>query len=95
MCSCCNATYYGRNLLRASEHLGITPLTGKFVKTPKKSAIFDHMLLDGHKASFDNFSILLKENNAFKLQLKESLLTSRDKTILNRNIHSFPLELFD
>ena len=95
----CNATYYGQTqrhfFVRASEHLGITPLTGKFVKTPKKSAIFDHMLLDGHKASFDNFSILLKENNAFKLQLKESLLISRDKPILNGNIYSFPLELFD
>ena len=99
MCSCCNATYYGQTqrhfFVRASEHLGISPLTGKFVKTPKKSAIFDHMLLDGHKASFDNFSILLKEKNAFKLQLKESLLISRDKPILNRNIYSFPLELFD
>ena len=98
MCSCCNATYYGQTqrhfFVRASEHLGITPLTGKFVKTPNKSAIFD-MLLDGHKASFDNFLILLKENNAFKLQLKESLLISHDKPILNRNIYSFPLELFD
>ena len=97
MCSCCNATYYGQTqrhfFVRASEHLGITPLTGKFVKTPKKSAIFDHMLLDGHKASFNNFSILLKESNPFKLQLKESL--SRDKPILNKNIYSFPLELFD
>ena len=36
------------------------------------------MLLDSHKASFDNFSILLKENSTFKLQLKESLLISRD-----------------
>ena len=53
--------------MRASEHLVITPLTGKFVKTPKKSAIFDHMLLDGHKASFDNFLILLRESNPFKL----------------------------
>ena len=39
MCSCCNATYYGRTqrhfFVRASEHLGITPLTGKFVKTPR------------------------------------------------------------
>ena len=99
MCSCCNATYYGQTqryfFLRASEHLGITPLTGKFVKTPKKSAIFDRMLLDGHKASFDNFSILKKNNNAFKLQLKESLLISRDKPILNRNIYTFSLELFD
>ena len=48
--------------MRASEHLDITTVTGKFVKTPKKSAIFD-MLLDDHKASFDNFSILLKESN--------------------------------
>ena len=73
----------------------LIPLTGKFVKTPKKLAIFDHVLLDGHKSSFDNFSMLLKENNALKLQFKESLLISRDKPILNRNIYSFPLELFD
>ena len=53
------------------------------------------MLLDGHKANFDNFSILLKESNAFKLQLKESLLISHDEPILNKNIYSFPLELFD
>ena len=90
-----------RNLLwsrhlfvRASEHLCVTPLAGKFVKTPKKSAIFDYMSLDGNKASFDNFSIVLKETNPFKLQLKESLLISRDKLILNKNIYSFPLELF-
>ena len=43
MCGCHNTTYYGqgqrRFTVRASEHLGITPLTVKFVKTPKKSAI--------------------------------------------------------
>ena len=76
MGSCCNATYYGQTqrdfFAIASEPLGITPLTSKFLKTPNKSVIFDHMLLDGHKASFDKFSILLKESNAFKLQLKES-----------------------
>ena len=53
------------------------------------------MLLDGHKVSFDNFLILLEQSNPFKLQLKESLLISRDKPILNKNIYSFPLELFD
>ena len=99
MCSCCNATYYGQTqrhfFVRASEHLGIMPLTGKFVKTPKKSAIFDHMLLDSQKARFDNFSILLKESKPFKLQLKESFLISRDKPILNKNIYTFPFKLFD
>ena len=44
---------------------GTTPLTFKFVKMPKKSAIFDHMLLACHKANFDSFSTLLKDNNAF------------------------------
>ena len=98
MCSCCNATYGQTQrhfFVRASEHLGITHLTGKFVKTTRKSAIFDHMWWDSHKASFDTFSALLKESNPFKLQLKESLLISRDKPILNKNIYSFPLELFD
>ena len=99
MCSCCNATYFGQTqrnfFVRACEYLGIAPLTGEFVKTPKNSAIFDHMLLDGHKASFDNFSILLNESNPFKLQLKESLLISRDKLNFKKYLFSFPLELFN
>ena len=85
-CSCCNATYYGESerhfFVRASEHLGVSPLTGKRVKIPKKSAIFDHILLKGHDASFEDITILSKENNKFKLHLKDSLLLKRDK--LNR-----------
>ena len=73
----------------------MTPLTGKRVKNPKKSVIFDHILLKGHDASFENFAILLKENNNFKLNLKESLLMKRDKPELNRNIYSYAPELFD
>ena len=96
MCSCCNATYYGQTqtfFVRVSEHLGNTPLTGKFVKTPKKSTIFYHLLLDGHKARFGNFSVLLKDSIKFKLQLKEFLLKSHDKPFFNKNIYSFPFEL--
>ena len=67
--SCCNATYYGESerhfFVRASEHLGTTPLTGKRVRNLKKSAIFDHILLNGHDASFEDFTILLKENNRY------------------------------
>ena len=61
-CSCCNATYYGESerhfFVRASEHLGMTPLTGKWVKNHKKSAIFDHILLKGHDTSFEDFNSL-------------------------------------
>ena len=42
-------------LVRAYENLDIIPMTSEFVKTPKKPAIFDHLLMDGYKASFDNF----------------------------------------
>ena len=91
ICSFCNAAYYGQTqihfFVRACKHLRITPLTGRFVKTAKKSAIFDHILLD--------VLILLKDSNSFKLELKEYLLISSDKPILNKNIYSFPLELFD
>ena len=68
-CSCCNATYYGKSeryfFARASEHLGMTPLTAKRVRNPKKSAIFDYIFLKGHDASFEDFTILLKENDKF------------------------------
>ena len=80
-CNCCNATYYGQSerhfLFRASEHLGMTTLTGKRVKKPKKSAISDHILLNGHDVSFEEFKIHLTENNRFKLHLIESLLIKR------------------
>ena len=73
----------------------MTPLTGKQVKNSKKSAVLDHILLKGHDSSFEDFTILLKENNRFQLHLKEPLLIKRDKPELNRNIYSYPLELFD
>ena len=97
-CSCYNAAYYveleTNFFIRASEHLGMTPLTVKWVKNPKKSAVFDHIFLKGHDTSFEDLTILLKENK-FKLHLKESLLIICDKPDFNRNIYSYPSELFD
>ena len=69
-------------------------MTKKKVK-PKGSAVSDHMLLCNHSLSFENFSVLTKENKKFLLELKESLLIMRDKSSLNRNIRSAPLCLFD
>ena len=98
-CSCCNATYYGQSkrhfFFRASEHVGMTPLTGKIVKKPKKSSVSDHILLNGHDVSFEDFTVLFTENNRFKLHLKESLLMKRGKPELNKSIYSSLLELFD
>ena len=79
--------------VRIGEHIGISPLTRKQVKS-KNSSIADHLLLCNHSASYDNFSILTRENKKFLLELKESLLIMREKPYLNRNITSAPLYLF-
>ena len=103
-CSCCNATYYGETerhlFVRASGHLGITPLTQKRIKNPKKSAIMDHISLECHNAAYNDFPILIPEHNQFKLHLKESLLIKKEinrsstETELNRNVYTHPLQLF-
>ena len=61
------------------EHLEITLVTQKQVKSPKKSAIKDHILLEGHNATLNDFLILIPENNQFKLHLNAALLIKRDE----------------
>ena len=58
------------------------------------SAVSGHLLFCDQSPSSDSFSVLTKENRKFVLELKESLLTMRDKPSLNRNIGSAPLYLF-
>ena len=66
-CELCNESYYGqcvRHLnVRIEEHIGISPLTEKKVK-PKRSAVSDHLLLYNLSPSFENFSVLNKENTS-------------------------------
>ena len=98
-CSNCKVTYYGKTFrhfyTRATEHMGISNLTRKYLKTIMQSAISDHLLQCNCTINSDDFDILAAESNKFKLLLRESLLIKRDKLILNRMIKSFPLELFD
>ena len=98
-CSSCNATYYGKTyrhvFTRAAEHMGISNLTGKPVKSVKGSAVSDHLLQCDCTIGFDHFDILVSDNNSFRLLIKESLLIKRDKPVLNRTVKSFPLKLLD
>ena len=80
--------------VRIGEHIGISPLTKRQVK-PNNGSLADHLLLCNHSASYDDFSILTRENKKVLLELKESLLIMRDKSSLTRNIISAPLYLFD
>ena len=97
-CGNFNVTYYGkteRHLnVRSSGHIGISHLIGKRVEC-KRSAVSDHLLLHNHDSDFNDFTILCRDNNGFRLLLKESILISRDSSVLNKNIASIPLVLFD
>ena len=94
----CDVTYYGKNErhlnVRSSEHIDISHLTGKRIES-KPSSVSDHLLLHNHDSDFNDFTILCRDNNGFRLLLKESILISRDSPVLNKNIASIPLLLFD
>ena len=98
LCSNCNITFYGeteRHLnVRSGEHLSLSDLTGKRVNNNKKLAIKDHCLFLNYVSWFEDFSILTYESNPFKLLIKEALLVSREKPLLNKQVKSVPLQLF-
>ena len=98
-CGKCNSSYYGetaRHLkVRSGEHIGISPLTFKKTKPFKESPIRDHLLECDSNPSFDEFTILAHGNEKYLLELKESLLIKRNQPVLNKNISSATLHLFN
>ena len=56
--------------------------------------IREHLLCCNYSPSFEDFFILIRKSNDFKLKIMESLLITRDKPILNKADSSLPLELF-
>ena len=93
----CKVIYYGRTyyhfFIRAAEHMRISNLTGKCLKSVKQSAVSDHLIECNCSIDFDHSDILASDANKFRLLIKESLLIKLDQ--LNRTIKSFPLKLFD
>ena len=77
------------------EHLGISALTGKRVKSDDGFATQEYLLFCNHTLDFEDFSILATNNKDFKVTLMESLLINIDHPPLNKNKQSLPLELFD
>ena len=77
------------------EHLEISTLTEKRVKSGDDSAIKKHLLFCNPAPDFEDFSIVRTNNNDFKVTSMLSLLVNRDQPFLNKNKQSLPLELFD
>ena len=97
-CGGCNATYIGKTKrhtkTRFCEHLGISTLTGKRVKSEKPSAVSDHLKACKFKADQKSFSVLGRDSNNWQLLLKESLIIRKEQPVLNAKIASVPLKLF-
>ena len=73
--------------VRIGEYIGTSPLTKKQVK-PKNSSVANHLLFCNHSASYDDFSVLTRENKMFfLLESKKSLLIIRDKPTLKGTLH--------
>ena len=96
-CRCCSASYVGQTTrhlyTRVSEHLGISPITGKPSSRPVMSSIFSQLKTTSHTASFDDFEILSSCSVDRKLMIHESLLISKLKPTLNVQGCSIPLNL--
>ena len=97
-CSNCNITDYSeteRHLkVRAGEHISTSPLTRKRVNNNKKSSVKGYCLLSGQVCSFDYFTVLNYESHKFKRLIKESLLVTKDKLLLKKQVKSLKLGLF-
>ena len=62
------------------------------------SAVSNNLLLHNHDNDYNDFiieTLLCRDNNGFRLLLKESILNSRDSLALNKNTATIPLLLFD
>ena len=94
-CGNCNITCYDeteRHLkVRAGEDISKTEKRGN---NNKKSSVKDHCLLSGHVCPFDDFTVLNYESHKFKRFIKESLLVTQDKLLLNKQVKSLKLGLF-
>ena len=97
-CRCCSASYVGQTTrhlhIRISEHLGISPITGKHSTNPAISSILSHTNASGHPANFDDFQILSSSSDSYELMIHESLLINKYRPNLNVQGSSIPLNLF-
>ena len=97
-CGSCTASYYGKTYrhmkVLVSEHQGVSPRTGKRVKSMLSTSVRDHMLDCDHIVFCKDFSIIGRESNHHLMETKESLFIKRDNPSLNRSKYSQELFLF-
>ena len=61
----------------------------------KNNSVADYLLICNHSAYYDNFSIPMRENKNFLLEMTDGLLIMTEKSSFKRNISSAPLHLLE
>ena len=74
---CCSALYVGQTRrhihTRISEHMGVSPLTGKERSISTMSSILAHKHIHKHAVSVSDFKILSSGTSEWDLLIRESL----------------------
>ena len=93
----CNAVYYGlcwRHIgVRWWEHLSLSWRTGEHIVSVQ-SDVNDHTKVCKTAIDLNNFEIAEREEDNFRLRIKESLFVQHHGPELNKNKYSTPLMLF-
>ena len=58
------------------------------------SSLAKHEKNTGHRIDWENFRVLWRDNNSYRLLVKESLVIRAHEPQLNRTTHSVPLLIF-
>ena len=69
--------------VRATEHMGISNLTGKRLECDKQSVVSDHLLQCNSLTDFHHSEIIAPDANKFRLAIKESLMIKRDQEVIS------------
>ena len=57
--------------------MGVSPLTGRVVRSNDDKAVIVHMLFCDTKITTNDFSIIAYSQNNFKLKIKDSILITQ------------------
>ena len=97
-CSKCKSAYIGETTRhtkrRYYEHMGKSALTDKALARKVPSAIGDHNSICNSNIKEQDFSILCRESNEYKLLVKETIFINMLKPKLNLQGGSMPVKLF-
>ena len=97
-CSCCNATYTGRNKrhlpARIHEHQGRSIRTNRPFANPPFSAIRNHCDSSDHPILKESFSVLSCRPHEMELNIAESLYIIKERPSLCNNERSSELLCF-